>query len=431
MVLGLADRLGSIVHSQQEMRLKENDHRRLGRELELFDTAPIVGSGLPLWLPDGAVIRAELEKLVGEEVRRSGCRPVYSPVLAKRELYEKSGHWDKFAEDMFPEMIIGGESFVLRPANCPHHAMIFASRGRSVRDLPYRVSEIGAMFRSELSGVLSGLSRVRQINLDDVHVFCAPEQVKGEIVLALEAIQRCYRLLGIELSKFRLSLRSPGGEGFLGSDAQWGDAQDQLRVALVELDVPFVEAEGEAAFYGPKIDIQVLDAQGREESLSTVQVDFNQPERFGLEYVGSDGARHRPVMIHRGLMSSMERMAAFLIERYAGRMPPWLAPVQVRLLPVSQAQADAAEEIAEALRSEGIRVQIAEDGSLGARIRESRQHRDSYLAIIGEREAAEGQVSALIPALEEKRVLPRQEFIVGVIADVRERVQVPRAARSS
>lgn len=419
------------MHSEQEIRLKENDHRRLGRELELFDTAPMVGSGLPLWLPDGAVIRAELEKLVGEEVRRSGCRPVYSPVMAKRELYEKSGHWDKFSEEMFPEMIIGGESFVLRPANCPHHAMIFASRGRSVRDLPYRVSEIGAMFRSELSGVLSGLSRVRQINLDDVHVFCAPEQVKGEIVLALQAIQRCYRLLGIELSQFRLSLRSPDGEGFLGSDAQWADAQDQLRVALAELDVPFVEAEGEAAFYGPKIDIQVLDAQGREESLSTVQVDFNQPERFGLEYVGSDGARHRPVMIHRGLMSSMERMAAFLIERYAGRMPPWLAPVQVRLLPVSQAQADAAEEIAEALRAEEIRAEVAADGSLGARIRESRQHRDSYLAIIGEREVAEDQVSALIPALEQKRVLPRQAFIDGVVADVRERVQVPRASLSS
>ena len=304
-----------------------------------------MGAGLPLWLPHGAVIRAELERLAAEEAARTGCLRVYSPVLAKRELFERSGHWDKFAADMFPVMRVGGDELVLRPANCPHHALIYASEQRSFRDLPIRLAELAAMFRSELSGVVGGLSRVRQINLDDVHSFARPDQVQDEIMLALESVRRCYALLGIEVARYRLSLRGPG-DGYLGSAAQWQDAERQLRAALDQLGLAYEAAEGEAAFYGPKIDVQVTDPAGREETLSTVQADFNQPERFDLAYTGPDGQRHRPVMIHRGVLSSMDRMVAYLIERYDGALPPWLAPVQLVVLPVTSEQAALAGSVA-------------------------------------------------------------------------------------
>ncbi|MCU1684281.1 MAG: thrS [Amycolatopsis sp.] len=400
------------------------DHRALGRELELFATAPIVGAGLPLWLPDGAVIRAELEALAVEEAARSGCRRVYTPVLAKRELYEKSGHWAKFSEDMFPEMKVGGESFVLRPANCPHHAQVYAARGRSYRELPFRVSELGSMFRSELSGVLGGLSRVRQISLDDAHVFCAPEQVSGEVVLALRAIARCYDVLGIDVAYYRLSLRG-SGDNYLGRDDQWVDASEQLRDALRSLGQEFVEAEGEAAFYGPKIDVQVVDSQGREETLSTVQLDFNQPERFDLEYTGEDGAKHRPLMIHRGLLSSMERMVALLVERYQGRMPPWLAPMQVSILPVDAGHLDAAAELLDVLLAERVRAQIVDSGTLGSRIRAVRHHRDPYIAVLGDAELRDGVVNVTVPAHSQRAQLKAERFVENVVADIRRRAREP------
>lgn len=401
------------------------DHREIGRELELFATAPVVGAGLPLWLPDGAVIRAELERLAAEEAHRSGCRGVYTPVLAKKELYEQSGHLEKFAEDIFPEMKIGGESFLLRPANCPHHAQVFAARGRSYRDLPFRVRELGSMFRSELSGVLGGLSRVRQINLDDAHVFCAPEQVGDEVGVAVDAIERCYRVLGIEDRRYRLSLRGPAGR-YLGTDDQWADAQDRLRSVLIDREIEFDEARGEAAFYGPKIDVQVADSMGREETLSTVQLDFNQPKRFALEYTAQDGSRQRPVMIHRGLLGSMERMAALLIERFEGRMPPWLAPNQVTVLPVSVAQQGAADDLSARFEAAGIRVRVLAEGSLGKRIRESRHHRDPYIAVIGDREVNDGTVDALVPKSRDRRVVSQDEFFDVVCETVRSRGLAPR-----
>jgi len=367
------------------------DHRRLGRELRLFATDPLVGAGLPLWLPDGAVIRAEIERLAAEEAVRGGCQRVYTPVLAKRELYERSGHWAKFADDMFPPMKVGEEEFLLRPANCPHHALVYASEQRSFRDLPVRLAELGAMFRSELSGVLGGLSRVRQINLDDAHVFCAPEQVRGEIALALESVLRCYRLLGIDITRFRLSRRG-GGDGFLGGDGLWAEAERQLGAALADLGIGYSGAEGEAAFYGPKIDVQVTDPAGREETLSTVQLDFNQPERFGLRYVGSDGGRHQPVMIHRGVLSAMERLVAHLVELYDGAFPPWLSPVQVLVLPVADQNAEPARHVACQVRAAGLRADCdPADATLGARIRRARGRRIPYVAVIGDREAADIQ----------------------------------------
>jgi threonyl-tRNA synthetase len=409
-----------------QSRQSPADHRRLGRELKLFATEPLVGAGLPLWLPDGAVIRAELERLVAEEAVRGGCQRVYTPVLAKRELYERSGHWAKFADDMFPPMKVGEEELVLRPANCPHHALVYASEQRSFRDLPVRLAELGAMFRSELSGVLGGLSRVRQINLDDAHVFCAPDQVRDEIVRALESVLRCYRLLGIEITRFRLSRRDDG-DGFLGADDLWSGAERQLAAALADLGLDYEDAQGEAAFYGPKIDVQVTDPAGREETLSTVQIDFNQPERFGLRYIGSDGARHQPVMIHRGVLSAMERLVAHLTELYDGAFPPWLSPVQVLVLPVGDSHAAHARQVADQVRAAGLRAECdPADATLGARIRRARDRRIPYIAVVGDRETASvpdagGRVALRLRDGRRLDAIPVAELISEVSRQVTDR----------
>src|SRR5262252_4089819 len=334
------------------------DHRDINLDLPVFATDPLAGAGLPLWLPDGAVIREELQALAKDLARADGCQSVYSPVLGKRARYERSGHWAKFSDDMFPVMRVGGDELVLRPANCPHHALIYASEQRSFRDLPVRLAELAAMFRSELSGVVGGLSRVRQINLDDVHSFARPDQVQDEIVLALESVRRCYALLGIEVARYRLSLRGPG-DGYLGSAAQWQDAERQLRAALDQLGLAYEAAEGEAAFYGPKIDVQVSDPAGREDTLSTVQVDLYQPERFGLHYTGPDGARHRPVMVHRSIVGSVERAVAHLIEVHGGAFPPWLVPTQLVILPVSGTELPQALALRQRGAGQGLRAVIA------------------------------------------------------------------------
>jgi threonyl-tRNA synthetase len=394
------------------------DHRRLGRELGLFRTDPLVGAGLPLWLPAGAVIRSELERLAAEEAARGGCQRVYTPVLAKRELFERSGHWTKFAGDMFPPMPAGGDELVLRPANCPHHALIYASEQRSWRDLPVRLSELGAMFRSELSGVLGGLSRVRQINLDDTHVFCLPEQVESEIIRGLESVRRCYQLLGIEITRYRLSLRGPG-DGYLGGQELWSRAEEQLRSSLHRLGLKFEEAAGEAAFYGPKIDVQVTDPAGREETLSTVQLDFNQPERFDLAYTGPDGQRHRPVMIHRGVLSAMERLVAHLTELYDGAFPPWLAPVQVVVLPVGGAHAGPAQSLVAQLQEAGLRAACdPADATLGARIRRARERRVPYLAVLGDAEVASGLAAVRLRDGRQLPAVSTADLISGISAQV-------------
>ena len=280
------------------------------------------------------------------------------------------------------------------------------------------------MFRSELSGVLSGLSRVRQINLDDAHVFCSREQVQAEVIVALDAIERCYSTLGIAERGYRLSIR--GGEGqYLGTDEQWADAEDHLRGALNARSIEYVEAKGEAAFYGPKIDVQVRDAHGREETLSTVQLDFNQPERFDLEYTAEDGSKVRPVMIHRGLLGSMERMTALLIERFEGRMPPWLAPNQVSILPVGDRHQVEAERLRADLEARDVRVAIAPDGSLGRRIREARTHRDPYIAVIGDNEVHGCTVDVLVPARGGRVVVDASVFVAQVVSGIKERALLP------
>jgi threonyl-tRNA synthetase len=398
-----------------------SDHRRLGRELHLFDTHELVGAGLPLWLPEGAVIRAEIEKYVAERAIAAGCQRIYTPVLAKRELFERSGHWEKFADDMFPPMLVGGEEFVLRPANCPHAALVYAAQQRSYRDLPIRLAELGSMFRSELSGVLGGLARVRQINLDDNHVFCTEEQIESEVAAALAQTQEAYGVLGIEVAYYRLSLSGPKGK-YLGDPALWKQAEALLAKVLKDSGRPYQEAVDEAAIYGPKIDIQIRDAAGREETLSTVQLDFVQPERFELEYVGPGGERLRPVMIHRGLLSAMERLVAHLIEIYDGAFPVWLAPVQVVVLPISAAARSAAHDLAERMRGAGLRVEVdGSDNTLGLRIRRARERRAPYVAVLGERELAAGEVALRLRDGRQLAGLPVDRAVAGIAAVARSR----------
>jgi threonyl-tRNA synthetase len=369
-----------------------HDHRKLGRELELFDTDPLIGAGLPYWLPAGAAIRHALEEYIREVERRAGYQHVYSPVLGKRELYEISGHWSHYRDGMYPPMDIGGEQVVLRPSLCPHHALIYRSRGHSYRDLPLRMAELGGMYRSELSGVLGGLTRVRAIQLNDAHIFCTPDQVAEEAAAALGLIEQAYRALGIEPARYRLSL--PGQDGkYVGGRDMWDRAAGLLEQVLVGAGGPYEAEEGEAAFYGPKIDVQIADSAEREASLSTVQVDFYLPERFGLEYVGADGARHRPVMVHRSIIGSAERAVAHLIDVHGGAFPAWLAPVQLVVLPVADAQLPEADALAGRAVQHGLRAVVArpESGSLGARIHASRLV--PYQAVIGAREAAGGQAA--------------------------------------
>lgn len=389
-----------------------HDHRDLGREMGLFASDPLVGSGLPLWLPAGAVIRHELEQLARETALATGCQPVYSPVLGKRALFERSGHWDKFADDMFPAMPMGGaedDDLVLRPANCPHHAMLYAAEPHSYRELPIRYNELAPMFRSERSGVLSGLSRVRQINLDDTHVFARPDQIRDEVALALGAGLDVLSTLGIEVSYLRLSRRDDG-DTWLGDPARWADAERQLReassaVGLAGRGIELREAVGEAAFYGPKLDVQVLDAAGHEETISTVQLDFGQPERFDLTCVGPDGGRERVVMIHRGLVGSMERMVALLLEVHDGRLPIWLAPVQVCVLPVSGEQHPAADAAAARPASAGARARVEAEGSLGRRLRAARRRRDALLVVVGPEEVDGATLAVHDPATGARAVI--------------------------
>ena len=372
------------------------DHRDLNRHLEIFATDPEVGAGLPLWLPNGSAIRDELERLARDIAQADGCQGVHSPVLAKRSLFERSGHWGKFADDMFPPMPVGGDELVLRPANCPHHALIYAASRHSYRQLPIRYNELAPMFRAERSGVLSGLGRVRQINLDDTHVFCRPDQVAHEAARALRSALRAQEILGLRVDYVRLSRRD-SGPAFLGEPEQWQHAEQALREAAHAADLPghgleLIEAEGEAAFYGPKLDLQVRDGHGHDDTIATVQLDFNQPDRFGLTYDAADGSRQPVLMIHRGTVGSMERVVAALLERHQGRLPLWLAPVQACVMPVGPAQDSAARDLVDALTAAGLRPRLEPEGSLGARIRASRQRRDSVMAVLGATEVDHDQV---------------------------------------
>jgi threonyl-tRNA synthetase len=395
-----------------------HDHRKLGRELELFDTDPLIGAGLPYLRPAGAAIRHALEDYVHELEQKAGYQHVYSPVIAKRELYEISGHWDHYRDGMYPPMDIGGEQVLLRPSLCPHHAVIYRSRAHSYRELPLRFAELGGMYRSELSGVLGGLTRVRSIQLNDAHIFCAPDQVAAEAAASLSMIRQAYVALGIRPVRYRLSLAG-ASDKYVGSRVQWDRAAAVLREVLDAAAVPYEAEEGEAAFYGPKIDVQVADSSEREASLSTVQVDFYQPERFGLEYIGPGGGRHRPVMVHRSVIGGLERLLAQLIDVHGGAFPPWLAPVQLVVLPVGDDQAEAARALLTAATGLCLRAELATDGSLSARIRAHRLV--PYQAVIGGAEAAAGEISLRLRDGRKLPPMPAAEALTRIGGRVRAR----------
>lgn len=369
---------------------KERDHRKLGKELGIFAINQLVGQGLPLWLPKGATIRRTIERYIVDKEISLGYDHVYTPVLANVDLYKTSGHWDHYHEDMYPPMDMGeGEELVLRPMNCPHHMMVYKNSMHSYRELPIRIAELGTMHRYEMSGALSGLQRVRGMTLNDAHVFVRPDQIKEEFQRVVQLIMEVYKDFNIKDYSFRLSYRDPQDtEKYFDDDQMWNRAQSMLKEAMDDLGLDYYEADGEAAFYGPKLDVQVKTAIGKEETLSTVQLDFLLPERFDLTYVGEDGKPHRPVVIHRGIVSTMERFVAYLIEEYKGAFPTWLAPVQVQVIPVSpDVHFDYANSVKEDLKRAGIRVELdARDEKIGYKIREAQIQKIPYMLVVGDKE---------------------------------------------
>lgn len=374
---------------------KKRDHRKLGKELGMFTFSKEVGQGLPLWLPNGSKLRRTMERYIVDLEERLGYQHVYTPVMGSVELYKISGHWEHYQEDMFPPMQMDNEELVLRPMNCPHHMMVYKSDMRSYRDLPIRIAELGTMHRYEMSGALTGLHRVRAMTLNDAHIFCRPDQIKSEFARVVQLIRQVYEDFGITQYRFRLSYRDPQDtEKYFPNDEMWEMSQRMLKEVVEELGLPYFEAEGEAAFYGPKLDVQIKTALGKEETLSTAQLDFLLPERFELEYVGADGNKHRPVVIHRGIISTMERMTAFLLENFAGALPLWLSPIQARVIPVSTQFDGYAQEVEEKLLASGIRVECdLRNEKLGYKIREAQLEKVPYMLIVGENESNSGAVS--------------------------------------
>ncbi|MCA1595967.1 MAG: threonine--tRNA ligase, partial [Chloroflexi bacterium] len=363
--------LDDYLQRQEEKRAR--DHRRLGKELGLFALSPEIGAGLPLWLPKGAIIRQVLQDYIVEQEAQAGYQHVFTPTLGKLDLYKTSGHWEHYRETMFPPMRMEHEELELRPMNCPHHFAVYRTQMHSYRDLPLRIAELGTQFRYEKSGELEGLSRTRMMTLNDAHIFCTEEQVRDEVAGAIRLIQTAYRDLGLENFWYRLSLRDPDErEKYVQDDEMWEKSESILRRTMDEMGIVYRVSTGDAAFYGPKLDVQVPDVAGKDETLSTVQVDYVMPQRFDLEYIGADSRPHRPVVVHRGVISTMERMVSFLIENFAGAFPVWLAPVQAVALPIADRHAEYAAEVAKALKSRRVRVELdARNEKLNYRIREA------------------------------------------------------------
>jgi threonyl-tRNA synthetase len=393
---------------------KRRDHRKLGKDLELFMVSEEVGAGLPLWLPKGATVRRLLEEYILGVERAQGYQHVYTPHLAKLELYKTSGHWAHYHDTMYPPMQMeSGEELVLRPMNCPHHIQIYASRTRSYRDLPIRIAELGTMYRLEKSGELAGLSRVRAMTLNDAHIFCTPEQMLPEFVRVVRLVQETYRVMGFERYTYRLSLRDPDDRvKFVDNEAMWQQSEAALHQALEQLGLDYSIGIGDAAFYGPKLDVQVPNVLGKDETISTVQLDFTLPERFDLEYVGEDGQPHRPVMIHRGVLSTMERFMAFLIENYAGNFPVWLAPVQAVVIPIADRHLDYAERVAERLRGAGLRVEVDRRSErMQAKVRDAQLERVPYMLVVGDKEAEAEAVALRLRTNDNLGAVPLEEFV--------------------
>jgi threonyl-tRNA synthetase len=410
------------------------DHKKLGRELGIFVIDNLVGRGLPLWLPNGTVIRDELEKLAKETEFQDGYLRVATPHLARVELFEKSGHLPYYEQDMYPLMEVREqrgseevrEAYVLRPMNCPHHHRIYASQPRSYRDLPVRLAEYGQCYRFEDSGAVSGLVRVRGMCMNDAHIYCTEEQIKVEFKAVMRLYTRAYELFGISDYGIRLSLWDPddpkGKQKYVNNPAAWAHCEQILREVLDEMGVDYVEAKGEAAFYGPKIDIQVVTVTGREESLSTVQLDFAVPASMGLVYKGSDGQEHTPYCIHRAPLSTHERFVAFLLEHYAGAFPTWLAPVQVQVITVSDQFDDYADEIVTRLRESFVRAEVAPSSeTVSKKIREGATHKIPNLLIVGEREKGDRTVTLRRYGIREQVTMPLEKFEQVLLENISKR----------
>ncbi|EEJ42106.1 threonine--tRNA ligase [Leuconostoc mesenteroides] len=402
---------------------KERDHRVIGRDLDLFFTSQEVGSGLPVWLPNGATIRRQVERYITDKELSNGYQHVYTPVLSNLNLYKTSGHWDHYREDMFPPMDMGdGEFLELRPMNCPSHIMVFNHKPRSYRELPMRIAELGMMHRYEKSGALTGLSRVREMTLNDGHTFVEPEKLEEEFKSILTMMMGVYRDFNIKNYRFRLSYRDPKNtEKYFDDDEMWEKSQKQLKTAMDDLGLDYFEAEGEAAFYGPKLDVQTKTALGNEETLSTIQLDFLLPERFDLKYIGRDGLdNHRPVMLHRGIVGTMERFTAYLIEMYKGAFPTWLSPLQVQIIPVNLgAHGNYANAVQQKLQDAGLRANVeTKDAKMGYLIREAQTNKIPYTLVLGDSEVDSNTVTVRKYGDTKTVTMSYDEFQYLILSDV-------------
>ena len=407
-------------HLQLLEEAKQRDHRKIAKEQELFMTHELVGSGLPLYLPNGATIRRILERYIQDKEISMGYKHVYTPSLANSQLYKTSGHWDHYKEDMFPVMKLDNEEMVLRPMNCPHHMLIYKNRMHSYRDLPIRIGELAHDFRYEASGSVCGLERVREMCQNDAHLFVRPDQIKEEFGNVVKLILSVYKDFGFENYTFRLSLRDKNDkEKYFDDDQMWESAESQLREILTELGLDFYEAEGEAAFYGPKLDVQVKTAVGHDVTVSTCQLDFLLPQRFELEYIGEDGAAHRPVVIHRAILGTFDRFLAFLIEEYKGAFPAWLAPVQVKILPITDNQHEYSYQLEERFAKKGIRVEVDDrNEKTGYKIREAQLAKIPYMLIVGPKEVEKNEVSVRSHKEGDLGAIPAQEFENKILEEV-------------
>ncbi len=404
---------------------KKRDHRKLGRELELFYITPKVGSGLPIWLPKGTVLREALEKFLREEQTKRGYLPVITPHIGNINLYKTSGHYPYYKESQFPTIKFADDSeeYLLKPMNCPHHFQIYLSKPRSYRDLPIRYAEFGTVYRYEQSGELNGLTRVRGFSVDDSHIFVRQDQLKDEVCNVIELIQVVFTTMGFQEFTTQLSIRDDNVEKYGGNIELWEQAQKEIKEAADKMNLTYFVAEGEAAFYGPKIDFMVKDALGRRWQLGTVQIDYVMPERFNLEYVGSDGQKHRPVVIHRAPFGSLERFIGVLIEHYAGYFPTWLAPVQSVVIPVSQNFSDYAKSVYQSLKNNNIRVELDDRSEkIGYKIREWENQKVPYMLIVGEKEKESGMVSVRQHKIGDKGSMLVEEFKQQILEEINNKV---------
>ena len=405
---------------------KERDHRKLGKELEIFMVNKDIGAGFPFWLPKGATIRRIIERYIVDKELKYDYNHVYTPIMANVNLYKTSGHWQHYKDSMFPPMDLGdGEMLVLRPMNCPHHMEIYKNSVHSYKEFPIRIAELGMMHRYEKSGTLSGLQRVREMTLNDAHIFVRPDQIKDEFKKVLNLMLEVYKDFNITDYKFRLSYRDPENKKkYYDDDDMWEKAQNMLKNAMDEMQLEYFEATGEAAFYGPKLDVQVKTAMGLEETLSTIQLDFLLPERFNLTYVGEDGQNiHRPVVIHRGIISTMERFTSYLIEEYKGVFPIWLSPEQVSILPISEKFNEYAYKIKDELSNNGIRVFVDDRAEkIGLKIREAQLKKIPYSIIIGQKEAETGTVSVRKRYEGDKGTVSIDDFKAKIIDEINNKI---------